>query len=152
MPREPQLSFAFEIRVRIGAPFDLGITRTGHRRIVPILGGEVDGQFRGEVLASGADWQILHADGAADLEARYTIQTEDGALIYVQNRGMRRGDPEILKRLNAGQPVDPDQIYFRSVATIETSAPAYSWLADALFIGSGERHPDRVVLRFYRVL
>jgi len=152
MPREPQLSFAFEIRVRIGAPMDLGITRAGHRRIIPIAGGEVDGQLRGKVLASGADWQILHADGGADLEARYTIQTHDGALIYVLNRGMRRGDPELLQRLNSGQPVDPDQIYFRSVATIETSAPAYSWLADALFVGSGERHPDRVVLRFYRVL
>ena len=152
MPRGPQLSFAFEARVRIAAPIDLGVTRIGHRRIIPILGGEVTGQLSGNVMAGGADWQILHADGAADLEARYTIQTDDGALIYVLNRGMRRGDPETLQRLNTGQPVDPAQVYFRSVASFETSAPAYSWLADALFIGSGERHPDRVVLRFYRVL
>ena len=153
MSREPQLSFALEARVRIAAPIDLGITRNGHRRIIPILGGDVEGaQLQGKVLAGGADWQILHTDGAADLEARYTIQTHDGALIYVLNRGMRRGDPEVLKRLNSGQPVDPDQIYFRSVATFETSAPAYSWLADALFVGSGERHPDHVVLRFYQIL
>jgi len=103
-------------------------------------------------MAGGADWQILHADGAADLDARYTIQTDDGALIYIQNRGIRRGDAEVLRRLNSGQTVDPDQIYFRGLATLETSAPAYSSLADALFICSGERHPDRVVLRFYRVL
>ena len=153
MPRDPQLSFAFEARVRIAAPIDLGVTRNGHRRIIPILGGEVEGtQLRGKVIAGGADWQILHPDGSADLEARYTIQTDDGALIYVLNRGIRRGDPEVLKRLNAGQPVDPDQVYFRSAARFETSAPAYSWLADALFVGSGERHPDHVVLRFYRVL
>jgi len=107
MPREPQLSFAFEARVRIAAPIDLGVTRIGHRRIIPILGGEVTGQLSGNVMAGGADWQILHADGAADLEARYTIQTDDGALIYVLNRGMRRGDPETLQRLNTGQPVDP---------------------------------------------
>jgi hypothetical protein len=153
MPREPQLSFTFEARVRIGAPIDLGVTRKGHRRIIPILGGEVSGaEIRGVVIPGGADWQIVHPDGAADLEARYTIQTHDGALIYVLNRGIRRGDPEVLKRLNAGQAVDMAQIYFRSVAVFETSAVAFSWMADALFVGSGERHPDHVVLRFYRIL
>jgi hypothetical protein len=153
MPREPQLSFAFEARVRIAAPIDLGITRNGHRRIIPILGGEVSGaEIEGTVIPGGADWQILHADGAADLEARYTIQTSDGALIYVLNRGIRRGDTEALRKLNSGEPVDVSQIYFRSVATFETSSLKHSWLADALFVGAGERYPDRVVLRFYRIL
>ena len=152
MALEPRLALAFEARVRIGAPIDLGVTRNGHRRVIPILGGEVDGErLKGEVLPGGADWQILHADGAADLEARYTIRTDAGALIYVQNRGIRRGDPESLRRLNAGEPVDPERIYFRSVATFETSAPECAWLADALFIGAGERFPDRVVLRFFEV-
>jgi hypothetical protein len=155
MTKQPQLDFAFEARVRIKAPIDLGITHAGHRRIIPILGGPVEGpKIRGKVLEGGADWQILNSDGSADLEARYTIQTDDGAMLYVQNRGMRRGSAEVLKKLNSGQALstdEADQIYFRTVATFETSAPAYSWLANALFIGAGERKPDEVIVRFYRV-
>ncbi|MEP7354340.1 MAG: DUF3237 domain-containing protein [Acidobacteriota bacterium] len=152
MTTDPQLEFAFEARVQIAAPIDFGVTRQGHRRVIPILSGVVEGpRLQGKVLEGGADWQILHTDGGADLEARYTIQANDGALIYVNNRGMRRGSPDVLKRLNAGETIDVSQIYFRSVATFETSAPAYAWLADALFVGTGERYPDRVVLRFYRV-
>ena len=70
MPRDPQLSFAFEARVTIAPPLDLGVTRAGHRRVIPILGGTFEGpRIRGKVLEGGADWQILHGDGAADLEA-----------------------------------------------------------------------------------
>ena len=104
------------------------------------------------MLEGGADWQILHADGAADLEARYTLQTDDGALIYVINRGMRRGPAEVLQRINRGERVNPDEIYFRTYTTFETSAPAYQWLADSVCVGTGERYPDGVVVRFYQVL
>jgi hypothetical protein len=153
MPRDPQLSFAFEARVTIAPPLDLGVTRAGHRRVIPILGGTFEGpRIRGKVLEGGADWQILHADGAADLEARYTLQTDDGALIYVINRGMRRGPAEVLQRINRGERVNPDEIYFRTYTTFETSAPAYQWLADSVCVGTGERYPDGVVVRFYQVL
>jgi hypothetical protein len=152
MIRTPELAFAFEARVSIGAPLDLGITRAGHRRVIPILGGTVEGpKIRGRVLEGGADWQVLHPDGAADLEARYTLQMETGALVYVINRGMRRGDPELLRRLNTGERIDPEQYYFRTVATFESSAPECEWLTAALFVGSGERLPDGVVVRFWRV-
>ena len=67
-------------------------------------------------MPGGADWQILRPDGAADLEARYTIQTDDGALIYVVSRGVRHGPPEVLARLNRGERVDPALYYFRTAA------------------------------------
>lgn len=153
MPSTPKLEFAFEARVQIGAPLDLGVTRAGHRRVIPILGGVFEGPgLRGRVLPGGADWQILHADGAADLEARYTLEGDSGALIYVVNRGLRRGDPAVLQRLNAGEAVEPSAYYFRTVALFESSAPQYEWLTAALFIGSGERHSDHVVVGFWRVL
>jgi hypothetical protein len=148
----PQLEFAFQAHVQIAAPLDLGITREGHRRVIPILGGTVEGpQINGRVVPGGADWQILHGDGAADLEARYTLECSD-ALIYVTNRGYRRGDANVLRRLNAGDRIDPAEYYFRTVATFETSAPEFQWLADALFVGSGERQPDGVIVGFWRVL
>ena len=82
--------------------------------------------MQGRIVPGGADWQILHSDGAASLDARYTIQTDDGALIYVVNRGVRHGPPEVLARLNRGERVDPASYYFRSVATFETSAAAHA--------------------------
>ena len=151
-PGVPELRFAFELDVEVGAPLDLGQTQAGHRRIVPIAGGVVSGpRLAGRVLPVGADWQILRPDGTAELEARYTIQTSAGAVIYVVNRGIRHGPPEVLDRLNRGERVDPASYYFRSVATFETSAEECLWLTRAIILGVGERYPDKVALRFWEV-
>jgi hypothetical protein len=149
----PELRFAFEVQAEVGAPLDFGETQNGHRRVIPIMGGSVEGaRLKGRILPGGADWQILRADGAAELDARYTIQTDQGALIYVANRGMRHGPPQVLERLNRGEPVEPGSYYFRSVATFETSAEECVWLTRAIILGAGERYPDKVVLRFWELL
>ena len=149
----PELRFAFEIAVEVHPPLDLGETQAGHRRIVPIASGIVSGpKLQGRVLAGGADWQILRPDGTADLDARYTIQADDGALIYVVNRGVRHGPADVLARLNRGERVDAASYYFRSAARFETSAPQYSWLTRAILVGGGERYPDKVVVRFWELL
>jgi len=149
----PELRFAFEIAVDVAAPLDFGVTQNGHRRVIPIQGGRVTGpRLQGRIVPGGADWQILHSDGAASLDARYTIETDDGALIYVVNRGVRHGPPEVLARLNRGERVDPALYYFRSVAACETSAAPYVWLERAIILGVGERYPDQVAIRFWELL
>jgi hypothetical protein len=153
VPAPPALQFAFEAVADVGAPQDLGVTPHGRRRIIPVLGGRFAGPaIRGCILPGGADWQILRADGAAELDARYTLETDDGALIYVSNQGMRRGSPEVLARLNADETVDPASYYFRTVAQFETGAPAYQWLTDAIFVASAERYPGQVIVRFWKLL
>ena len=149
----PELRFAFEIEVEVGDPLDFGQTQAGHRRVIPIAGGLVSGpRLQGRIVPGGADWQILRPDGTGDLDARYTIQAADGALIYVVNRGIRHGSPEVLARLNRGERVDPASYYFRSSASFETSAPDHAWLTRAVMVGSGERYPDKVVIRFWELL
>jgi len=149
----PELRFAFALEAEIGAPLDFGKTHNGHRRVIPIASGRVSGpRLQGRVLSGGADYQILHQDGAADLDARYTIETDVGSLIYVVNRGMRHGPQEILQRLNQGERVDPGSYYFRSVATFETSAAECLWLSRAIILGVGERYPDKVAIRFWELL
>jgi hypothetical protein len=149
----PELLFAFEMQAEVGEPLDFGVTQNGHRRVIPITGGRVEGaRVKGRILPGGADWQILRPGGAAELDARYTIQTDQGSLIYVANRGVRHGPPEVLERLNRGEPVEPGSYYFRSVATFETSAGECAWLTPAIILGAGERYPDKVVLRFWEVL
>jgi hypothetical protein len=152
MAAPPQLEFAFEVVADVGEPQDLGLTPHGRRRIIPVLGGTFEGpSIRGRVLSGGADWQILRADGTAELDARYTLETAAGSLVYVSNRGMRHGPPHVIQKLNAGEPVDPRDYYFRTVAAFETGAPECEWLTRSLFIGAAERHPRRVVIRFWKV-
>ncbi len=82
-PPIPRLELLCHLAVKISAPQLLGPVLTGERRIIPIIGGRFEGQrLRGKILPGGADWQIVTADGTTLLEARYTLRTDDGALIY----------------------------------------------------------------------
>ena len=148
----PRLTLALTIRVQVGAPTELGQVSRGRRRIIPILGGTFDGPgIRGKVVPGGADWQIVRADGLAELDTRYLLQTDRGQLIYIQNAGIRHAPPDVTKKLLAGEPVDPSQVYFKTIPTFETSAPELQWLIRSIFIGTGERNPSDVVIRVWKV-
>jgi len=103
------------------------------------------------VLPGGADWQIIRRDGVAEVEARYTLKTDDGALIYIWNRGVRHGPEEVIRRLAAGEAVGPDEYYFRTTPVFETGASAYQWLNGLVCVAAGERRPDAVVITVYQV-
>lgn len=149
----PSLDFAFLLRVTVAPALELGETPAGRRRVIPITGGTVEGpRLAGRVLPGGADWQILRPDGCTELEARYTLEAEDGALISVVNRGLRHGPPEVVARLMAGEPVDPAAYYFRCTPAFETAAPARQWLTRTVYLGSGARRPDTVEIAVYAVL
>jgi Protein of unknown function (DUF3237) len=148
----PRLELIFAADVRVGAPLDLGDVGKGGRRVVPITGGEFSGpDIRGIVVPGGADWQILRGDGVSELEARYTLQTDDGALIAVRNLALRHGPPEVMAALAAGRPVAPGSYYFRGATFFETAAARYAWLTKHIIVCAGEREPAGVKLKFYKV-
>jgi Protein of unknown function (DUF3237) len=156
MPSPPKLSLAFELHVQVGPPMELGLGPKGLRRIIPILGGTFEGPgdgrgIRGRVLPGGADWQIVRPNGVADLDTRYTLETDAGKLVYVQNAGIRHAPGDVMKRIMAGEKVDPSLVYFRSAPVFETSAPELEWMTRSTFVGTGERAPSDVVLWFWRV-
>lgn len=148
----PALVFAFDVHAEVGAPLEIGAALSGRRRIVPIVGGTFDGpEVRGRILGGGADWQIIHPDGFSELDSRYTLETAEGELICVRNRGIRHAAPEVMQRLLAGELVDPSTVYFKTTPTFETAAPRLQWLQRAIFLGAGERRPSSVTIRFWRV-
>ena len=148
-----QTRYVFTITAEIGGVTSVGETGHGVRRIIPIIGGEVRGpDVNGKVLAFGADYQIIRPNELIELEARYAFETDDGAVIYVENRGIRRGPAELVKKLNRGEAVDPALIYFRTVPRFETGAEKYRWLMQSLFVASAARHADRVVVDVHQVL
>jgi hypothetical protein len=149
----PKLAFAFSVRVIVGPIQDLGQTSRGHRRIVDILGGTAEGpRFQGEILPGGADWQVVRADGTIEVVARYTIRSTSGALVYVQNDGLRVASPEVLARMSRGERVPFDSYRFRTAPRFETSEPSLKWMETSTFVGVAARTPDRVVIGFHEVL
>ena len=151
----PQLAtrYVFTITAHIGAVTSAGDVGFGVRRIIPVTGGDVRGEnLNGKVCPFGADFQIIRPNELIELEAKYAIETDDGAVIYVENKGLRFGPIELLLQLKRGEPVDPRLIYFRTVPKFETGAEKYRWLMESLFIGSAARHADRVVIDVHQVL
>jgi hypothetical protein len=149
----PATRFAFAIKARVGPIQDLGITARGHRRIIDILGGEVSGpKLEGEILPGGADWQIVRPDGTIEVVARYTIRARGGAMIHVQNEGLRVASPEVLARMTKGELMPPGSYHFRTAPRFETSEPSLKWLERATFVGVAARAPDRVAIGFHEVL
>jgi hypothetical protein len=119
---------------------------------VPITGGEFSGpDMRGAVLGGGADWQIIRGDGVAELDARYTLRTDDGALIHVRNMALRHGPPAVMADLAAGRQVAPGSYYFRGATFFETSTAQYAWLTKHIVVCTGHREPDLVKIAFYRI-
>ena len=144
--------FLCKLEVTLESVRDLGDTPLGRRRIIGITGGRFSGErLSGRVLPGGADWQLIRADGVAWLDARYTLETSDGALIYVSNRGYRHGPKNVIDRLARGEDVDPSLYYMRTTPWFETSAAAYAWLNRAVCVGTGARRADRVELEFFEV-
>ncbi|WP_216907118.1 DUF3237 family protein [Nocardia noduli] len=146
----PALERLATFRVTLDPILPIGRTPWGERRVIGITGGSFDGpRLSGTVLAGGADWQIVHDDGTATVDTRYTLRTHDGALIYLQTRGHRHGPDEVMRRLARGEDVDPDTYYFRLVLTFETAHPDYAWLGRTVAVATGRREASAVVYDAY---
>jgi len=148
----PPLNFFADLSVLVDKPQEVGQTHHGIRRLIPILGGQVQGQgWTARVLPGGADFQLIVNERMAELDARYTIETDGGDLIFVQNHAVRTAAPEVMAKLVRGEPVPPESVYFRCTPSFETASASLAWITERLFVGTGARHPDKVVMRFFEV-
>ena len=130
------------LRLTTAALQDVGATPHGARSIFPITGGEFDGpRLRGKVLAGGGDWAALRSDGVLELDLRITLETDDGARIYMTFTGMRHGAA-----------TDAAGEYFRTLPRFETAAPKYAFLNEILAVGSGEARADGPVHTIEEIL
>jgi Protein of unknown function (DUF3237). len=144
---------AFEAVMEVGPIQKTGTTPKGVRIMIPILGGRISGpNIEGIILPGGADWQQIRNDGVAEIEARHSIKTTDGTMIYMVNKGYRHGPKEVMSRLAAGETVSPEDYYFRTTPFFEVEGGRYDWLNRTLMVGKGERAKDSVRIRFYEIL
>ncbi len=148
-----KLEHAMDIDVQVGKPLEVGTTPMGRRRIIPITGGTFAGsRLKGIVLPGGADWQVIDANYQTQLEARYSLQTDDGIVIAVINRGVRHGPKEVIQRLIQGEEVSPEEYYFRTTPFFEVAGDRYAWLNEYLFVATCERHPAAVEIKVFQIL
>src|SRR5438445_1977399 len=125
----------------------------GSRVIVLSTGGTFEGRrLRVEVLPGGGDWTLLRSDGVLELELRITLETDDGALIYMTSFGLRHGPPEVLAALARGESVDRSKYYFRTAPRFETSASQYAFLNRLIAISSGDRRPSGPIYTIEEIL
>lgn len=129
-----------ELKVMIGSRVNIGESDKGRRQYIPITGGSFNGKgIKGEVLAGGADWQLVRPDGVLEVKAIYSIKTDDGSVIAVDNRGLV--DMSASPR------------YVRTAPTFQAPKGKYEWLNRRVFVGSITPSPqgDFVTIRVFQV-
>jgi hypothetical protein len=137
--------------VNVGEPVVVGEVGGQVRRYVPLLGGTVEGAWRGTIVPGGMDWQTVALDGRLEISARYVLELEQGR-VEVRSDGLRAGSPEALARLAAGEILPIGDYYFRTAMRFFTASPALAELNDMIAIAVGERFPRHVRLDIHPVL
>ncbi|MFD4630407.1 DUF3237 domain-containing protein [Streptomyces sp. NPDC058284] len=148
----PALDFAFEIRARVGETLHIGHGDGEVTEFTPIVGGEVEGpMLRGQVLAGGGDWSSTRGE-VCELDARYLLRADDGAVIDIVNRGFYRPKAEAPDQNDGGLRVSESGHYYRTSPVFRTDAAAHRWLAETVFVGLARPEGDDVVaIRMYAV-
>jgi hypothetical protein len=125
-----ELKLFLEAEIVLGEVQDLGT-----RRIVRVMGGRFWSEdLNGTIQEGGGDWQQIRADGVVEIDTRYTLKTDDGALIYLTNQGLRDGG------------------YMRTFSRFESNDARYGWLNKRLFVSDGVKMDGVVKHRFYEIL
>ena len=127
IPEAPQAEFVMQLKVTLGETYSCGETQHGRRTVIPITGGTFEGpNIKGTILNGGADYQLANAAGRTEVEAIYSIRTDDGVNIHIRNRGIIANSKDAQ-----GNP----SFYFRCAPQFETPADSkYAWLNNSLFL------------------
>jgi len=142
------------MHVKVGTLQNIGAVPHGTRRTAPLGGGMFEGpRLRGVILPdASADWQLLRSDGVLEMDLRFTLRTDDGALVMMRSFGLRHGPPDVIAAIGRGETVDPSTYYFRTMPRFETAHPAYAFLNRLVAVATGDRRPDGPVYTIHEVL
>src|SRR2546422_4361418 len=112
-------TFVLERPVRIkDAPY-------GTRFSIGMVEGRVEGErLRGTLKGPSGDWLLMGSDGTGTLHVHGQLETDDGALIYVQYEGRQ----DLSQGTGAPLYVAP---------TFQTGDERYTWLNKVQAVGKG---------------
>ncbi len=133
---EPKLEFIADMEGYVTMPVPIGPAAWGTRLIFPIVRGTVEGpKLKGTIRPFGADWAIIRADNCLELDVSLIVDTDDGALIHVDYRGVIDLTKEQVEQLLSGQAVERMKIH--TAPRVETAHPDYVWMNRIQVVGCG---------------
>jgi hypothetical protein len=146
----------FDLHLRVAAELHpVGPGPYGDRLEGTITGGEVTGErLEGELVGAAADWMLVGTDGFGRVDVRATVQTVDGAHVYVQYAGLLELTPAVVALMQGGDtPTDFGDQYVVTALRLETGDERYAWVNQAVFVAEGRLLPDRrMEYRVHRVV
>ena len=151
--RQVELRELLLIDILVRPPVDLG----GGRRFIAFDRGTFKGHgslegTAGTLLDGGIDWQTVRPDGVLDIDAHYTLRSDEGDAIEVRSQGIRKASEAVAEQIARGELVDPDAYYFRTHVKLFASAARLGWLNSLLAVSTGEREQDTVRIHIHQVL
>ena len=98
---------------------------------------EISGpRLNARVIAPSGDWIRIQDSGNWRLDVRLLFETDSGDHIYCSYTGVLKADEALSRRIENGDSIPGDEMYFRSTPYFETAAPDYQWLNDIVCVGS----------------
>lgn len=154
-PFAPKFEHAFTISIELSEPYWVLPTARGETRAaVYAKEGKIEGPLlNGRVVPmSGGDFPLSRDNGVVDFDARYLLETDDGAIIYLENRGYRWArSPETSERIRRQEEVSHDEYYMRVTPKFDAPAGLHSWLSQHVFVGVAEKLPGANRIHYFVV-
>ena len=93
----------------------------------------------------------MDSDGVGHVDYRASLETDDGASIYMQLDGLSREDPAATKRAE-GEPAEYGDRYYMVTPRFETGNERYAWINGLVCVGEGKPVTGGVSHRIYAVV
>lgn len=152
----PALELAFNVRLDFTEGPRVRFT-PAHTRFTRGFVGLAGGMVSGPLLAghvvpgSGGDWPRFWDSGLVEFEAHYMLEATDGTPIYIRNTGVAYSTPEVVRRIEAGESVAPEDTYLRITPRFEAPDGPHGWLTRTMFVGVAQRRGNSTFFDYYRV-
>jgi hypothetical protein len=148
-----KLEYLMTYRAELKPPVEVGAGPFGTRSIYDVIGGTAEGpRLRGKLLESGGDWLLVDANGTGFLDVRGTLETDDGARIYIHYHGVLEINEKVLTTVAQGEETDYGDTYFMTQPRFETGDPRYQWMNRVVAVAEGRVLPNAVEYNVYQVV
>lgn len=151
----PRLELLFETHHEtLLDPLDLGVLPAGHRLVIFIEDGRIEGpRLRGRYLPGTTITELVHSNGVIETDGQLALETDDGHRIFLQLSGLVSISPEAARELAEGRPYDPAMLYMRACMRCEANEDGpYAWLNRLLCVAEATRTADTGHMTVWQIL
>jgi hypothetical protein len=142
-----KLEYVLSYNASLAPPEVIGPLPEGIRVNFYVTGGLFKGpNIKGKVRPVGGDWLTLRKDGIGILDVRATMETDDGALIYIAYTGTLDLGPTGYKDFAEGKL--PEFIKLTVASRMHTANPKYEWVNRSQYVQFGEFERDKLLVRY----